>query len=616
MRRVPIFIVIAAVIATVVWWLLARSDQAAPVEADAGSAAVTSAPSAPQTRPAIRPIMPAAFQESLPTEGVTGSEAGVSGEEGPGSRRDPTVQVVVLDGDENKPLESYGVRCFPPPGVPARDPRGDLTRLRESGVHPGGVLELRGVAPGPQLLIVQPEGDEWAPAGFLEFEMTGSGAPRQEVTVRRSVEKTVRVGRKDGTPVVGTKIEIVRRIGDGAVDEVAESVFAAHLRTAWNAPCCLVLGETDDEGTVALAAPPREPLVLRVLGPGHTPVVRDVDFGAAGAVIDVIVPDGATLAGLITPHELLAQLDSTGWGNEAEARSLGTGVRLARRRPGDFRGSLLTYPLRQRDAPIAQDGTFRIEGVPAGRWEVQLRHTEALVVNQGGARAAATGWHAIGAVDLVDGAERQQTFELSHLLKGELEGIVTLDGKPLESGLVTLEGLVAASDALESGKPFSQVAIGAGGKFRVRLSPVEYRLLAQFVRNDRSHRMHDVCRFRVAAGQKLEMKFELKSSLLKLLVLASDGKTPVGGLELQFAVPDSDWPRSETTDAQGLVQVEGLPALEIAVRMWPKRLATSEARMADRKLKNHDDALITVKKITITPPETSATVVLPVSTGY
>ena len=105
-------------------------------------------------------------------------------------RRGLTVQIVVRDGDENKPLERYGVRSLQLPRLARRHPgmrKGSVSvgpdhdpqagRLRERGVHKDGVLELGGVTRGRQLLLVAPEGREWSSSAFREFEMTESGAP-------------------------------------------------------------------------------------------------------------------------------------------------------------------------------------------------------------------------------------------------------------------------------------------------------------------------------------------------------------------------------------------------------------------------------------------------------
>ena len=527
-------------------------------------------------------------------------------------RRGLDVEVFVRDGDENKPLERYGVRCFPGPGM-----RGEMragSQVREMGLHPDGVVRLTGIRRGRHRLMVEPEGS-WAASAIHEFEMTEAGAPRQEITVWRAVKKTVRVRKKDGTPVAGTKVDLVRPMGDESVDEATKAVSASELAMPYGRMAHAVdSGSTGADGTLELSGPPHERLLLRALGPGHAPSVREIDFATGEPIIDMVVASGATLAGRIVPLELLPQLDGRDDAADApEERGRRTGVLLHKAGQEGRIGRQLEYPLGGfAAAAIGDDGAFRIECVPPGPWEVHLRYTEST-----GGRSSTISWHVIGSVDLADGEEHKRTFDLGYLLKAEVEGTVTLDGQPLEKGSITFDGSMAGPGG-ESKRILTQNRpIQPGGKFRASLWPAEYRMLAQFLREGRYQAMHDVNRFRVVAGQKLTVQLDLRSSLLKLRVLAPDGKTPVPGISLRVDVPNSEWPKSsKPTDAEGYAEVEGLPALEVAIRVFPKRLATFEARTAERSLRRDDDALITVKTLTITPPETSATIVLPASAGY
>ena len=123
----------------------------------------------------------------------------------------------------------------------------------------------------------------------------------------------------------------------------------------------------------------------------------------------------------------------------------------------------------------------------------------------------------------------------------------------------------------------------------------------------------------LAPGEKLSRAFDLRSSLLKLRVVASDGVTPLSGITLVFDVPKSSWSvHAKPTDAEGMVEVEGLPAIPIPVLVWPKELSTNEARA--EFFRSHkgrmEDVLVRVRTITVTPPEAIATIVLPASAGY
>jgi hypothetical protein len=544
---------------------------------------------APPPRSDSRTITPRAFAE----------EAGVS--DAPAD----TVQIRVIDGDSGKPLEHYGVRCFPASAKGWRT-HGDNLRLRDSGRHQDGILELRCPSLERQLLIVEPEGKEWSPSVGVDFEMTGSGAPRQEITVWRNVTKTVRVRNQSGAPIAKSKLQLLRLRSDEPIDEETRAFDTRGLYEVNGGALLIAAGETRVEGTVELSGPPRETLVLRALGP-HVPLVRKIDFGAAPNPIELVVGAGATFAGSVRPPELIAQLGTEPTPRRGKGLERGSfsGVFLRRkdRTPRDF-------PIGDAAAPIGADGTFRIEGAPAGTWEVHLRYADPM------GSTWHIGSHCLGTVELADGQERRESYELSHLLRAGIEGTVTLDGQPLEEGSVTLEGETVGPD----GEPRKMRAQGAkvesGGKFRLSFWPAEYRLVVWL---GKGGRLHGDELFRVGPGEILTKRFDLRSSLLKLRVVASDGATPLEGIQLQLQVPKCAWTvYSKSTDADGQVEVVGLPEGEIPILAWPKALSTNEAQVALAKKRKGpiDDARVRVATVGVKPPETRLTVVMPASSGY
>ena len=217
-------------------------------------------------------------------------------------RRGVAVQVVVRDGDTDKPLERYGVRCIRLTGTGAS--QRDSTRVREQAFHRDGIAELPRVARGRHLLLVEPEGEDWKGHAFRQLEVTDSGEPPPpvEVTVWRVVKKTVRVRRKDGSLVLATGVDLLRRLDDTPVDESTRAVSRDELTVAYDRIAQRIdSGATGSDGTIELAAPPHEKLILRVMGSDHAPAIKEVDFATAGSIIDVVVTSGATLAGRITP---------------------------------------------------------------------------------------------------------------------------------------------------------------------------------------------------------------------------------------------------------------------------------------------------------------------------
>jgi hypothetical protein len=528
-------------------------------------------------------------------------------------KRGASVQIVVRDGDNDKPLERYGVRCFLPEN--AKRGSGEDVRLRDRGEHPGGVLELAPVASGRNALIIEPDGPEWTPSVAREFEMTPSGGPRQEITVWRDVKKTVRLRNQDGAPVAKSKVELVRRISEEPLDE--RTYVFEDMERLWRVHGGGHLvsgGETNDDGMLDLSGPSHEMLFIRALGPGHLPLVRELDFGAAPGVIELSVASGATFSGSIKPLELMSQLGELPerHGRQAFERGSLSGVFLRRRIPGT-KNPNLEYPVNHNAAPIEADGSFRISGVPAGKWQVHLRYTDWNYEGTAGNSKS----HLLGVVELLDGQERQEIYDLGHLLKAEIEGVVTLDGKPMEELSITLEGEREGPnhEALEIRGGGGTT--GSGGKIRLSVWPGQYRLVAW----RKQGRVHDSQSFKIAGGEKLSRNFDVRTSKLKVRVVAADGVTPVSGVQLRFQVPKMGWPvYSGATNGDGLVEVEGLPpGCEIPAVVLPKALSANEAQLEwGRKNPGSDleAELIKVGAVTVTPPESSATIVLPASTGY
>jgi hypothetical protein len=194
-----------------------------------------------------------------------------------------------------------------------------------------------------------------------------------------------------------------------------------------------------------------------------------------------------------------------------------------------------------------------------------------------------------------------------------------LDGKPIEDASIAFDGSRLGASG-EVGRVLSQgIRVGPEGRFKATLWPGEYRLNAQFSLGERHLLMHDAGLIRVTPGEKLKHTFDLRSSVLKLRVVGSDGTTAVAGINLDLRIAPPAWPvGTGRTDARGMVEVEGLPAGPATILVRPKRLSTDEAvrefyRLGKEKM---EDVLVRVASIDITPPETVATIVLPASAGY
>lgn len=524
-------------------------------------------------------------------------------------RRGVFVDVVVHDGDLKIPLENYGVRCFPTPE--ASKPRGShMMRLRETGAHPGGEARVQGITRGSHVLIVEPTGPEWLPGAFRSFDTTETAAPRQEVTMFRPLAKNIRVRRTNGSPVAGTAVDLLRRTTrETKADEHTQACTVDQLIFNWERSALLLsAGTTDSTGTVALRCPPKEPLVLRILGPGHTPLVQEVTFDSA-ADLDVVVASGATLTGRISPPELLAELHPRDASALPSEKGPHPGVSLTRK--GDI---LDTFPPGRDAPPLGADGGFRLEGIPPGEWRVLLHRSERRTNEHG----SSTSLYAIpiGEITLAEGDEKKRDFDLPQLLAATIEGRVTLDGAALTAGSISFLGKLSNEFGAESS--YSQnIGLTPDGRFTAAVLPGEYETIIQSL-TPRYRSWSAGRSFRVGPGQQSKQDFDLQSSSVKIRVVGSDGKTPLSGvtLDLEAATPGQRFSTSPTND-QGVVEIEDLQAGVFTVSIWPKRLASAEARASLAKEgRVPDDLRVRIGTIVVTPPETTATLVLTPDTGY
>ncbi|HYC78320.1 MAG TPA: carboxypeptidase-like regulatory domain-containing protein, partial [Planctomycetota bacterium] len=518
-------------------------------------------------------------------------------------RKGGVVEVLVLDGDHGRPLEDYGLRCFPTPET-SRLLVFDTARLREAGRHADGLCVVPGVTRGSYWLIVEPLGEDRHASAPHRFEVSDSGAPRQVIAVFRSVARTVRVRKSNGAPVAGTAVELLRRVSaDRQVD--LETKVASIGSFAMNGGSCALRvteGRTDEMGSLVLRGPPRESLFLRVLGPGHQPLVREVTFDVEHD-LEVVVAAGATFSGKIGPPELLPQLHARdGLGRRTgEDEKPGVSLRFA----GD---PSREFPPAREAPPLGADGSFRLEGAPPGEWEVLLH------VSTATSGRAIT----VGRVTLTDGEHLRRDYDLPYLVKGSVEGTVTLDGAPLEGALISFFGRLGAPLS-DQRVHLQNVRCDAQGRYRAALMPGDYRATIQRKSGQKyAARVVASDALRVAAGASAVHDVALRTSKLTLRVTASDGATPLEGIRLELNGPLPDWSISTgTTSSEGVVVLDDVQAGTFVVNTWPRSLATDEARAElVRSGKDPKASMVEVGAIRVTPPESSATIALPPSSGY
>ena len=362
------------------------------------------------------------------------------------------IVVHVVDAATDAPIEAFGLREHVAALVLGEKER----PLLHVGFHRSG----RVLVPASQFdghgFVVEVASGDYLPSAWFTAKDAVEIAGERVVLVRlqRPRDVLVRVVReRTGEPVVGTRVELLRPYP--ASPEVTLRTIALPterfrvqpnldpMMVAFAGGFALQLASdiTDAEGRVRLRGNPDEALALRLLGPGHTPVVRQpwrVDAEAPSEVVEVVV-----VGGVIEVHfrplaawtQLRAELprEASLWpggdGCGVRLRHVGTGAQ----RPEGVTG-----------APYAPDerGIVRIDGLAAGTWAATFEYHFRSSSSEDDARPGTTGNAEVAlpiVTNLGDGETRVLQLDLSGLGCGKLDATVTLAGRLVEEGYVHVD---------------------------------------------------------------------------------------------------------------------------------------------------------------------------------
>jgi hypothetical protein len=339
---------------------------------------------------------------------------------------------------------------------------------------------------------------------------------------------------------------------------------------------------TDAAGEVAFAGAARTPYAVRALGPGHRPVLappQALDDGSEPIVL--VVDVGASLFGTFGPADVLAALGPTADETrlvaamgERGAQMLASWMPVLVLRP--LAGGR-TFPERAADGAVAPDGSFRIDGVPPGSYDVLVRH------RLPGAARGATGSLATRLAtvrDLRAGEPRQVDLQAPMLRLGRLVASVTVDGELLRNHDVRLryrrDGLGFGDvDLPELTAPLT---IGALGRIAVDVPPGTWGLEVMVPRAGGAGTALLRCETfaEVAPGGTAEVTFALQRRALRVRVLGADGAPVVGR---RFSVlQDRYLAGVGATDAAGWLVLDPVLPGRFELATWPPELADQEAQ--------------------------------------
>ncbi|MCA8970634.1 MAG: carboxypeptidase regulatory-like domain-containing protein [Planctomycetes bacterium] len=439
-------------------------------------------------------------------------------------RRGVAVEVCVRS-PTGEPVEEYGVRVFTKPGSSNLDLMTTGSTVRNRGKHAGGLTTVTGLVRGPHVLLVEPSGRTWQRSSWHEFEVTGSGAPRQDVELRATVSRVVRVTRAHGVCIEGTRVQLVESPSKVPVDLDTRVYDDFNFLFAMRRTNCGLRVDdvvTDERGEATLEGPGGTVLAVRVLGPGHVPICQnDVVLDRGDGPIEIVVPSGACVVGALRPVELLERLrsqsglPSSGRLSASEA-ARAPGVRLVR----TVGTSTERVPLTNKQVCRA-DGSFVFDGVPPGTWTLEL------VMSTYDSRVNHNAPVAVAQVkELTDGETREVDIDLTNHVRSMLTARVALDGSAFANGRVALIGRGIRDVNGKQAQTHVTVRTDDAGEFEQLVPPGQYHavLWLQDSATNRWERLVANESVIVHPGQATTASFVVHTATVRIAVRDSRGK--------------------------------------------------------------------------------------------
>jgi RNA polymerase sigma factor (sigma-70 family) len=477
------------------------------------------------------------------------------------------VEVLALDALTGTPVEDYQVRIVPVPGYGSR---GNDYSVRAHGKHLGGRVVVGGVRRGKRFVVVEPQSEDLATSAFTPIEVADPGPARVTVRLPHFAQRSLTVRRVDGTPVVGDAVLLGDPLGltPSAPLQLRE---LSNWGGSRGSAVQVLSTTTDTKGQATLRGPSGRRLAVFLPGPGHAPsVTTDVDLDAAEPLV-ITVNAGARLIGTVTPPEMLVEMcHAAGFESSAavapELRRVLPSIGLTRQDDGSYQ----QFPDNQHPSLIASDGTFSVDDIPSGTWAVRVcwfrKENSPGRIGQS---------EQVAVVTIADGVTATLNVDLSHLLPGELDANVQLNGEPLRTTNLRVDIRVGFG---ADGKPrevSENVQTDADGHFHLRARGGEYRVWCML---DRGCTLHAAESAVVTAGACAIQTFHLLSSPANLRVVDASGK-PVGGVSLLLQADGREWQQPVSTGTNGTSKCRLEPANYTAY-VLPKQLQDGAAIMA------------------------------------
>lgn len=462
-------------------------------------------------------------------------------------------ELVVVERATGAPVTQFAVSC-----ASTRANSSLQSDLRLSGEHPGGRVTIDRVWRGKNRLQVMPLDPALVPSAPVEFEATDAGAPAMRVELDRLAPVTVRVTKADGSPIVGSKVEVVAKgtepfaadtwLGDGRTGSRGGSSDPAFR------PQLLVSQAVSAaDGRAAVFVPPRpDGLAVRVMG-AHPPALVDPAQFVPGQDLVVVLPAAGSIVGVVRLQ----------------------GLDPARIRISPVNGQSNPHTRSDATGTVLADGSFALRNLLPGRYQLRITYLVPFRTEHGGSSGAIPLDVPVPQVAVEADHESRVDIDATAIVPASVHGRVLIDGAPPAAARVFLDQ--------ERGGRFGQFVVAADGTFAAKdLLPGKYWL--NLVVGDFQAGPGDTVRsdtpFELTAGQQFARDFVFVRRRLVITVLQADGKTPAANLKCMLR-GERLMLRALTTDTNGRLVLDPAPMGALHVQPFQLRKEIGTVQLAE-----------------------------------
>lgn len=466
--------------------------------------------------------------------------------------RPAVARIAVVDA-QGAPVTRFAARVQSVDGSQVRRLSIEEVRRRLEG-H---VLRLSDLPPDRYRIAVLPSDASCGCTAPVDWNLVDGAELRIALTEPVPLRVTVQL--PDGTPVAGSQVQLLRsehgtELRLGCRTMTVQETYSSRQPGPHDG-VVVDAAVTGADGSVVLRGVGGEIVAVRALGPGHAPVIRHgIASRPGGAVLVLQVAQGAAIRGRLFPQRVLEQLRPSD--RDLRAAAGREGDLDAWRRPRapalwliEIDGEHRRLPLGEiLGAPIAADGGFRFDNVPAGDWRISLKYWID-VANRGGSSREL---ELVRLPGLTDGGVHWLDLDVAATQPGRVHGLVRFEGQPWRRGEARLGDVHVRTDD--------------EGRFSAQLDPGRHWL--ELRRADDASRSlafaeHPV---EVSAAAVVEQVFDIRRRILRLRLLEADGTPATQRLFLLRGAISVDDPER---DADGWITVDPIPPRPILVLTYP-----------------------------------------------